>query len=111
MIICASAKNLRISSQKVVPVLNFIRNMHVEKAIDILTFSSKKSAFFVKKLLKSVISNAEHNNGVDIDNLFIYRIYTTCGSSLKRFKIRAKGRSNRIFKRSCHIYIEVKEKV
>lgn len=110
MIIRARAKNIRISSQKVVPVLNFIRNMHVEKAIDILTFSNKKAAFFVKKLLKSAISNAEHNNGLDIDNLFISSIYVTNGPSLKRFKIRAKGRSNRIFKRSSHIYIEVKER-
>lgn len=111
MIISACLKNVRISSQKVTPVLKFIRYMHVEKAIDVLTFSSKKAAFLVKKLLKSVISNAEHNNGVDIDNLFICSIYATCGSSLKRFEIRAKGRSNRILKRSCHIYIEVKEKI
>lgn len=110
MIISAVLKNAKISSQKVVPLLNVIRNMYVERAIDILTFSNKKSAFFVRKLLKSAISNAEHNNGIDIDNLFIYRIYTTCGSSLKRFMTRAKGRSNRIFKRSCHIYIELKEK-
>lgn len=111
MIISASVKNVRISSQKVMPVLNYIRNMKVEDAVDVLTFSSKKSAFFVNKLLKSVISNAEHNNSIDIDNLFIYRIYVTNGASLKRFSIRAKGRSNRIFKRSCHIYIEVKERV
>jgi large subunit ribosomal protein L22 len=111
MIISARVKNVRISDKKVFPVLKFIRNMHVERAIDILTFSNKKAAFFVRKLLKSVISNAEHNNGIDIDNLFIYRIYATSGSSLKRFKIRAKGRSNRILKRSCHIYIEVKEKI
>lgn len=111
MIIRASIKNVRISYQKVMPVLNFIRNMCIDKAVDILTFSNKKSAFFVNKLLKSVISNAEHNNSVDIDNLFIYRIYVTNGPSLKRFSIRAKGRSNRIIKRSCHIYVEVKERL
>ena len=110
MIICASAKNIRMSGQKIVPVLNVIRNMHVEKAVDVLTFSGKKSAFLIMKLLKSVISNAEHNNGIDIDNLFIYRTYVTNGSSLKRFKVRAKGRSDRMLKRSCHIYIELKEK-
>ncbi len=111
MIIRASVKNVRISSQKVMPVLNFLRNMRVEQAIDVLTFSTKKSAFFVKKLLRSVISNAEHNAGMDIDNLFIYSLYVTNGSSLKRFRVMAKGRSSRIVKRSCHIYIEVKEKI
>lgn len=110
MIISAKVKSVRISSRKIVPILSVLRNMNVEKAIDILTFSNKKSAFFIKKLLKSVISNAEHNNSVDIDNLFIYRIYVTTGPSLKRFSVRAKGRSNRILKRSSHIYIEVKEK-
>ena len=110
MVIYGKAKNVRISYIKVIPVLNFIRNMKVEKAVDILTFSGKKSAFLVMRLLKSVISNAEHNNGIDIDNLFIYRTYVTNGSSLKRFAVRAKGRSNRILKRSCHIYIELKEK-
>jgi len=110
MIVSAVFKNARISGQKVQPVLNKIRGLSVEQAVDILTFSNKKASFFVKKVLKSVIANAEHNNGFDVDQLFIYRIYVCPGASLKRFKIRAKGRSNRIIKRNCHIFVEVKER-
>lgn len=110
MIVNAKYMNARISEQKIQPVLKTIRGLPLERAIDILTFSNKKASFFVKKVLRSVIANAEHNNGIDIDQLFIYRIYVCSGSNLKRFKIRAKGRSNRILKRNCHIFVEVKER-
>jgi len=110
MIVSAVIKNVRMSSQKVRPVLDKIRGLSVEKAIDILAFSNKKASFFIKKLLESVIANAEHNNGLDIDQLFIYRIYVGVGPSLKRFETRAKGRSNKLIKRSCHIFVEVKER-
>lgn len=110
MIVRAKYMNARISGQKVHPILKKIRGLPLEKAIDILTFSNKKASFFVKKVLRSVIANAEHNNGIDIDQLFIYRIYACHGSSLKRFKTRAKGRSNKILKRNCHIFVEIKER-
>lgn len=110
MSVSAIFKNARISGQKVQPILDKIRGLSVEKAIDMLTFSNKKSSFLVKKVLKSVVANAEHNNGFDIDQLFINSVYVCQGSSFKRFKIRAKGRSNRIIKRNCHIFIEVKER-
>ncbi len=109
MIVSAILKNIRISGQKVQPVVNEIRGLRVEKALDMLTFSNKKASFFVKKILKSVISNAEHNNGLDIDKLFVYSVYTCAGTSLKRFRIRAKGKSDKITKRTCHIFIKVKE--
>mgnify|MGYP001559116198 CR=1 FL=1 len=109
MIVSAIAKNIRLSERKVKFVLNLIRGLNVEKALDILTFSRKKSSFFVKKLLRSVISSAEYNHGLDIDNLFIYSIYVTRAGNLKRLRTRAKGRSNKILKRSCHIFIKVKE--
>jgi len=110
MIVNAKYMNARISEQKVQPILKKIRGLSLEKAVDILTFSNKKASFFVKKVLRSVIANAEHNNGLDIDQLFIYRIYVCSGSSLKRFKIRAKGRSNRMLRKNCHIFVEVKER-
>lgn len=109
MIVKAILKNVRISGRKVKPVLDKIRGLLIEKAINILTFSNKKSAFIVKKLLRSVIANAEHNNNLNIDKLIIYRIYVCQGPSLKRARMRAKGRSNRIIKRSCHIFVNVKE--
>lgn len=110
MVVSAVLKNVRISEKKVYPVLNKIRGLSVEEAINILSFSNKKASFFVKKILKSVIANAEHNNGMDIDNLFIFRIYACSGTKLKRLNIRAKGRSDKIIKRSCHIFIKVKER-
>ncbi len=89
MIVSAVIKNVRISSQKVQPVLDKIRGLSVEKAIDILTFINKKASFLVKKILGSIIANAEHNNGLDIDLLVIYRIYVGVGPTLKRFETRA----------------------
>lgn len=110
MIVSAVVKNVRISSQKVRPVLDKIRGLSVEKAMDILAFSNKKASFHIKKLLGSVVANAEHNNSLDIDQLFVYRIYSGVGPSLKRLETRAKGRSNKLVKRSCHIFVEVKER-
>ncbi len=110
MIVSAVLRNIRMSDQKVRPVINKIRGLSIEKAVDILTFSNKKASFFVKNILKSVIANAEHNNGMDIDNLFIYSVYVCAGTNLKRLKMRAKGRSNKIIRKSCHIFIKVKER-
>jgi large subunit ribosomal protein L22 len=110
MIVSAKLKNIKISDQKVRPLIKVIKGMSLEKAIDILMFSNKKSAFFLYKLVKSVIANAEHNYGLNIDKLFIYEIFTNNGTNLKRFSVRAKGRSNKILKRYCHIFISIKER-
>lgn len=110
MEICASLKNARISEQKVRLIASKIRGLKVVKALDFLNFSPKKASFILKKLLESAISNAEHNNGMDIDNLKISGLFVDQGSKLKRFRARAKGRLNYIFKRNCHIVIKVKNK-
>lgn len=110
MTVSAVFKNAKISSRKIEPVLNKIRGLSVEKAVNILTFSNKKSAFLVKKILKSVISNAENNNKLSIDNLYIYKIYVCPSKKLKRFRMRAKGRLCQIAKRNCHIFIEIEER-
>ena len=110
MIISASLKNVRISHQKVKPVLDKVRGLKLEKAIEILIFSNKKAAFLTKKLLASVLANAEHNKALDIDNMFIHTIYVVQGSSFKRFKPRAKGRSDKIKKRNSHIFVKIKER-
>ncbi len=110
MIVSAFLKNARISDKKVYPILKSIRGLSVDKAMNILLFSNKKASFFVRKLLKSVIANAEHNNGMDIDNLFIFSIYVCSGTNFKRLEIRAKGKSNRIIKKNCHIFIKIKER-
>lgn len=110
MIISAIFKNARISSQKVKPILDKIRGMKIEKAINILSLSNKKAAFLTKKLLNSALSNAEHNKGLDIDNIFIHTIYAVQGPSFKRLQTRAKGRSDKIKKRNTHIFVKIKER-
>jgi large subunit ribosomal protein L22 len=79
----------------------------VDKALNVLTFSPKKAAGIVKKVVLSAIANAEHNEGADIDELKVTSIMVDKAASLKRFTARAKGRGNRIEKQSCHITVTV----
>lgn len=111
MIVAASYKNARISSQKLKPILDKIRGLKIDYALNILKFSNKKSAYLIKKLLKSVVANAINNNSLDINNLYVYQIYSTKATSFKRLNIRARGRSDRMIKRNAHIFIRIKEKV
>ncbi|QEP45063.1 50S ribosomal protein L22 [Ectothiorhodospiraceae bacterium BW-2] len=99
----------RISPQKCRLVADQVRGLHVEKALDVLTFSNKKAAVLIKKLLESAVANAEQNDGADIDELMISRIAVDQGPVLKRMRARAKGRGNRIIKRTSHVTIEVTE--
>jgi len=105
----AKMLNTRISAQKVRIIANEVRGDAVAKALDKLAFSPKKAASLVKKVLESAISNAENNNGLDIDNLKISEIFVDKGMTLKRFRARAKGRGTRILKRSSHITVVVSE--
>jgi len=107
--IMARYKNARISAQKARLVTDQIRGFAVAKALDVLTFSTKKAAKLIKKVLESAIANAEHNTGADIDELKITSIYVDEGSTYKRWRARAKGRGVRILKRTCHITIKVAE--
>ena len=110
MEIKATHKNARISAQKARLVVRLIRTMSVSDALNNLDHTGKKAAFFVKKVLNSAVSNAEHNHGVDIDDLFIRHAYVDEGYVLKRFMPRSKGRANKILKRCCHITIRLAEK-
>ncbi|AAU47865.1 MULTISPECIES: 50S ribosomal protein L22 [Bacteria] len=100
-------RGARISAQKTRLVADQIRGLPVDKALNVLTFSPKKAAGIVKKVVLSAIANAEHNEGADIDELKIKSIYVDKAASLKRFTARAKGRGNRIEKQSCHITVTV----
>ncbi|MEX3581885.1 MAG: 50S ribosomal protein L22 [Burkholderia sp.] len=100
-------RGARISAQKTRLVADQIRGLQVDKALNVLTFSPKKAAGTVKKVVLSAIANAEHNEGADIDELKIKSIYVDKAASLKRFTARAKGRGNRIEKQSCHITVTV----
>jgi large subunit ribosomal protein L22 len=103
----AKLRGARISAQKVRLVADQVRGMPVEKAEQLLAFSTKKAARIMKKVLLSAIANAEHNDGADIDELSISAIMVDEGPTLKRGRARAKGRGTRILKRTSHITLTV----
>ena len=107
MRVSAVLKNARLSAQKCRLVADQVRGLPVDAALNILTFSPKKGAVLLKKVLESAIANAEHNEGADIDTLKVTTVYVDKGPSLKRFTARAKGRGNRIEKQTCHITLTV----
>jgi large subunit ribosomal protein L22 len=106
----AKLKYARISAQKGRLVADQIRGMPVENALKLLTFSQKKAASLVKKVLESAIANAEHNDGADIDALKVSMVCVDEGPCHKRMHARAKGRGSRILKRTSHITVAVAEK-
>ena len=105
----AKLRSARVSSQKARLIANQIRGKQVEEALDILSFDLQKSAPIIKKVLESAIANAEHNNGLDIDKLFISKILVDESFTMKRIRPRARGRADRYFKRSCNIQVTLKE--
>ncbi|OBS10029.1 50S ribosomal protein L22 [Acidihalobacter prosperus] len=100
-------KFARISPQKARLVADQVRGMPVEKALQLLTFSQKKASAMIRKVLESAIANAEHNEGADVDELKVSRVFIDEGPTLKRMHARAKGRGNRILKRTSHITVMV----
>ena len=107
--VAAIHKGARISAQKARLVADQVRGKAVGEALDLLAFSPKKAAGLVKKVLESAIANAEHNEGMDIDELKVSSIFVDEGMTMKRIRPRAKGRADRILKRSCHITVKVAE--
>ncbi len=107
MQVSSTLKHARISPQKCRLIADQIRGLPVEKALNVLTFSPRKAAAMVRKVLESAIANAEHNEGADIDELKVAAIYVNEGRTLKRFRARAKGRGTRILKRNSHITVMV----
>ena len=103
----AQLKGARLSAHKARLVADQIRGKQVEDALNTLTFSTKKAAQIVKKVLESAIANAEHNDGADVDELIVTTIFVDEGMTMKRIRPRAKGRADRIFKRTCHITVKV----
>jgi large subunit ribosomal protein L22 len=105
----ATHKYARMSAQKVRLVADQIRGLPIEKALNILSFSTKKAAKIVKKVVDSAIANAENNFGLDIDNLRVAKIFVNEAGAYKRWHARAKGRGNRILKRSSHVVVILAE--
>lgn len=100
----------KISAQKGRLVADQIRGLPIDRALNILTFSDKKAAVLVKKVLESAVANAENNEGADIDELYVSKICVDEGPTLKRMRARAKGRGSRILKRTSHITVAVAER-
>jgi len=105
----AKLRFARISPQKVRLVADQVRGLQVERAVDLLTLSKKKAAGIIKKVLNAAVANADHNEGADIDKLRVSEIYIDQGPSYKRIRARARGRANRILKRTSHITIMVSD--
>jgi large subunit ribosomal protein L22 len=105
----AKLSHVPISAQKCRLVADQVRGLPVERALETLTFSQKKAARIMRKVLESAIANAEHNEGADVDELKISEICVNEGPTLKRWRARAKGRANQILKRTSHIQITVAE--
>ena len=107
MQVAAKLRYARISPQKVRLMADAIRGKNVDEALRTLSFTPKKSAKIVKKVLESAIANAEHNHGADIDELKVSNIEVNEAPTLGRFRARAKGRGTKIIKRNSHITVQV----
>ena len=107
MRVSATLKYARISPQKCRLVADAVRGQTVASALSTLGFMPRKGAAIVKKVLESAVANAEHNHGADIDELKVANIRVDEAPTFRRYKPRAKGRSNRIIKRNSHITVQV----
>ena len=107
MDVAAKHRGARLSAQKARLVADQIRGKGVEEALEVLTFSTKKAATLIKKVLESAIANAEHNDGLDVDDLTVSTVFVDESPTMKKIRPRAKGRADRIMKRTCHITVKV----
>ncbi|OGT21694.1 MAG: 50S ribosomal protein L22 [Gammaproteobacteria bacterium RIFCSPHIGHO2_02_FULL_42_13] len=105
----AILKHAKFSAQKGRLVANAIRGMPVSRALNTLNFNVKRAAKTMKKVLESAIANAENNNGADVDELYVSHVYVNEGPALKRLNYRARGRADRILRRTCHITVAVSD--
>ena len=106
----AVAKFVRISPRKIRLVMNQVRGKQVGEALNMLSFTPKRGARILRKLVNSAIANAEQNTGVDVDSLYIMRVYADEGPTLKRWRPRAQGRATSIRKRTSHLTVVLNEK-
>jgi large subunit ribosomal protein L22 len=106
----AILKYARISPSKVRIVINLIKGKNVKEAMAILKFTPKAASPILSKLLKSAVSNAENNNGMDVESLYVADAFANPGPTLKRIQPRAQGRAFKIAKRTSHITLVVKER-
>jgi large subunit ribosomal protein L22 len=105
----AIARNIRISPQKARLVADLVRGNDVESALNTLRFMPKKAARILRKLIESAVANASQNEAIDVDTLYVKKVFVDGGPMLKRIRPRAMGRATRILKRSSHITIVLDE--
>ncbi|MBQ8919729.1 MAG: 50S ribosomal protein L22 [Acidaminococcaceae bacterium] len=106
----ATAKYIRIAPRKLRIVMNLIRGKKVSEAFAILKFTPKVGSEVVEKVLRSAVANAEHNNDMNVDNLFVSSCYVDQGPTLKRIHPRSRGQAFKILKHSSHVTVCVSEK-
>jgi len=111
----AKLRNASVSPQRARLVADLVRGMDIDQALEVLTFTRKKSAGMIKKLLESAVANAENigektGDRIDVDSLYIKTIYVDGGPTLKRWRPRAMGRATRVLKRTSHITVELDER-
>ncbi|MCD6560298.1 MAG: 50S ribosomal protein L22 [Deltaproteobacteria bacterium] len=109
MEIRAAARFVRISPRKVRLIMDQIRGKKIENALNMLSFAPQRGAGILLKLINSAVANAEQNSEIDVDTLYIKRIYADAGPTLKRFRPRALGRATNIRKRSSHLTVILDE--
>jgi len=110
MEVTAKLKYSRIGAFKARLVADLVRGQNVNEAIKELTFSPKKAAFVIKKLIESGVANAENKQVMDVDNLYVKTITVDEGPFLKRFRPRAQGRASGIKKKTSHINVTLAER-
>ncbi len=103
----AVVRHVRMSASKARVVLDLIRDKDVQTADEILRFSERDAAIVIRKLLRSAVANAEHNDEQIVDDLYVSACFADEGKTLRRFRPRARGRASRIRKRTCHITVIV----
>jgi large subunit ribosomal protein L22 len=104
------ARFVRVPPRKARLVMDEVRGKTVEAALNVLSFAPQNGAMILKKLINSAVANAEQNSGVDVDSLYVKRVYADEGPALKRFRPRALGRATRIRKRTSHLTVILDEK-
>lgn len=103
-------RHVRIAPRKMRLVVDLVRGKGVEEALGMLEYLPKGAAGVVAKTLRSVVANAQNTQRVDVDRLFVKRVYVDGGPTLKRFTPRAQGRATPIRKRTCHLTVVVDER-
>ena len=106
----AVARFVRISPQKIRLIMDQVRGKKVEEALHMLSFAPQRGAGILKKLVNSAVANAEQNPDVDVDSLYLKRLFADQGPSLKRWRPRALGRATKILKKSSHLTVILDEK-